>query len=383
MKVLQTIAGMSASSGGPSTCTLDLMNALYSINAPVDLLTMSSMDSSDTILGHGQPWLHTVKYDCKKPFMTSRNFDRTIRDIDYDLYHCNGLWMGVNHSTCAIARQKGKKYIISPHGMLYPNALRIHYWKKWVLLNLWYNKDIQECSCMHATCRQEAEFIRKFGYQGPIAVIGNAVVIPDYVKVATMKPKDKTYIGFLGRLHPIKRVERIFYGLALCPKDIRDNVTVLIMGEGDKDYETFLHNEVSKLSLRDNVKFLGFVGGKDKYEKLRKLSALFVPSESENFGMIVPEALICGTPVFASKGTPWEMLNEYKCGWWKEASAENISEIITDIVTMQEHEILNMGQTGREFVSKEFSPLTIAGRMMYLYKWLYTGGTTPDFIYNL
>ena len=214
-------------------------------------------------------------------------------------------------------------------------------------------------------------------------MIGNAVVIPDYVKVATMKPKDKTYIGFLGRLHTIKRVERIFYGLALCPKDIRDNVTVLIMGEGDKEYETFLHNEVSKLSLRDNVKFLGFVGGKDKYEKLRKLSALFVPSESENFGMIVPEALICGTPVFASKGTPWEMLNEYKCGWWKEASAENISEIITDIVTMQEQEILNMGQTGREFVSKEFSPLTIAGRMMYLYKWLYTGGTTPDFIDNL
>ena len=38
MKILQTISSLSAKSGGPSTCTLDLLNGLYDINAEVDLL---------------------------------------------------------------------------------------------------------------------------------------------------------------------------------------------------------------------------------------------------------------------------------------------------------------------------------------------------------
>ena len=44
MKVLQTIPGLSAKAGGPSTCTLDLMVGLNDIGAGVDLLTVSSED---------------------------------------------------------------------------------------------------------------------------------------------------------------------------------------------------------------------------------------------------------------------------------------------------------------------------------------------------
>ena len=71
------------------------------------------------------------------------------------------------------------------------------------------------------------------------------------------------------------------------------------MGSGSREYEEFLRNETSHLGLNDIVRFLGFVYGPDKYDKLSKLRALFVPSLQENFGMIVPEALICGTPVYA------------------------------------------------------------------------------------
>ena len=50
--------------------------------------------------------------------------------------------------------------------------------------------------------------------------------------------------------------------------------------------------------------------GREKYERLANIWTLFVPSAQENFGMIVPEALICGTPVYASLGTPWGELND-------------------------------------------------------------------------
>ncbi len=119
-----TIPGLSAKSGGPSTCTLDLMEGLYDLGAEIDLLTVSSND----LLGHGRPWLKEVSNDYKTPFAISHNIQQFIRKSDYDLYHANALWMGSTHDTCRLARKKGKPYVVSPHGMLYPTALAVSSW---------------------------------------------------------------------------------------------------------------------------------------------------------------------------------------------------------------------------------------------------------------
>lgn len=59
--------------------------------------------------------------------------------------------------TCVVARRKNKPYVITPHGMLYPNALKRSYWKKWPLIQLFFKKDILEATCLHATCKQEMD----------------------------------------------------------------------------------------------------------------------------------------------------------------------------------------------------------------------------------
>lgn len=382
MKILQTISSLSASSGGPSTCTHDLMVGLRNIGAPVDLLTMESHIPGDKVLGDGAEWLHKLTYDYRTPLALSPNFDKAIAECDYDLYHCNGLWMGVNHSTCAIARKKHKPCILSPHGMLYPTALKISYWKKWPLLKLWYNKDIHSAACIHATCQQEAEHVRSFGYKGPIAVIPNCVVFPEYAKLASSKfiINGRKQIGFLGRLHPIKKVEQVLYAMALLTDEERSCLSFQIMGKYDDQYEQWLKDEVVRLRLDDCVEFVGFVNGEEKYRRLQNLWALMVPSSQENFGMIVPEALICGTPVYASLGTPWGELNEYQCGWWKENSAVNIAAVLRQVISMSEEETLAMGARGRKLMEDKYEQDKVAQMMYDLYKWLIGQNDKPDFV---
>lgn len=395
MKVLQTIAWMSAKSGGPSTCTLDMMNGLYDINAQTELLTVKCSSPADHNLCEGQPWLHEVENDYKTPFVISRNVQQFLHNSDYDLYHTNTLWMGINHDTCRIARSLGKPYIISPHGMLYPTALKVHAWKKWILLNLWYKKDIHNACCLHATCQQEMEHCRTFGYKGPIAVIPNAVVFPQYLKTANREADSfgfsngKRYIGFLGRLHPIKKVENIIYALDLLRE--RDNgainmVMLQIMGKYDDVYEQWLKDEVQRLHLENNVEFVGRVSGKDKYDRLSRLSALLVPSVQENFGMIVPEALICGTPVFASLGTPWSELNDCNAGWYKDNNPATIADIIKKILTMPETELLQMGHNGRKLIEEKYEQHKVAAMMKQLYEWIVEDKMNiykkPEFVYD-
>ena len=391
MKILQTISGLTARSGGPSTCTQDLMVGLREVGTDVQLLTVRPSNSELHNLGDGSDWLKEVDYDYRTPFMISQNVQRFLRDNDYDLYHCNALWMGVNHDTCRIAREKGKPYIISPHGMLYPTALKVHAWKKWILLNLWYNKDIHNACCLHATCKQEMEHCRTFGYKGPIAVIPNAVVFPkdvDVKKRSDMSEQGKRVIGFLGRLHPIKKVEQILYALSLLrneDKTLSQKVCLQIMGKYDDNYEQWLKDEVKRLELEDCVEFVGFVSGKEKYERLSKLSALMVPSAQENFGMIVPEALICGTPVYASLGTPWGELNEHNAGWWLDNEAETIAGVIKEILSLSNDELHRMGCNGRKLMEEKYEQHKVAEMMKRLYEWIVIDrmeeDKRPEFVY--
>jgi len=377
-----TIPGLSAKSGGPSTCTLDLMEGLHDIGAKVDLLTVSS----DDILGHDRPWMKEVAYDYKTPLAISRNIQRFIWQNNYDLYHANSLWMGSTHDTCRIARKKNKPYILSPHGMLYPTALAISSWKKKLLLHLGFKKDIMMATCLHATCQQEAEHCRVFGYKGPIAVIPNAVVLPEDVKLKTGIYRDergRRQIGFLGRLHPIKRVEQVLYALAILKDEgfeINEALSFQIMGRYDERYELWLNEEVKCLGLSDCVTFVGTVGGREKYERLTNLSALMVPSTQENFGMIVPEALICGTPVYASLGTPWNELNECNAGWWRNNEPDTIAGVIKEILALSDDELLSKGRNGRVLIEEKYEQHKVASMMLQLYEWCLCGGKRPEYV---
>ena len=141
MKVLHTIAGFGTQFGGTSTCTYDLIKALNIDVNNVELLTPNVIGDSDVLIGDCEDWIRVIPNDCITPFEYSKNIKNFMYSSLYDVYHTNGLWMYINHLTCEIARKKNKPYIITPPGMLYPEALKRSYWKKWPLLKLCFEKD--------------------------------------------------------------------------------------------------------------------------------------------------------------------------------------------------------------------------------------------------
>ena len=304
MKILQTIAGLGAKSGGTSTCTYDLLTAMHREGYEVDLMTLAVRDSSDRLMGRGEEWIKALPNDGISPYGYSCNMNRFLRQTDYDLYHTNGMWMHCNHETCVMARKKEKPYIITPHGMLYPQALARSAWKKKLLLAIGgVDKDLKLATCIHVTCIEEMEYYRALGYKNPVAVIPNPVPMPDFIKEIVRENSIKR-IGFLGRLHPRKNVEALIDAWIMLSNKVKYSQLV-IMGKGDVDYERMLRNKVRRQGLK-NVEFAGFVNGREKFERLASLTALCVPSDFENFGMIVTEALSVGTPVIASLGTAWQ-----------------------------------------------------------------------------
>jgi glycosyltransferase involved in cell wall biosynthesis len=87
-----------------------------------------------------------------------------------------------------------------------------------------------------------------------------------------------------------------------------------------------LESEVRLLGLEENVFFAGQVEGEDKLRLIQESICLILPSKSENFGNVVLESLMMGTPVIASKGTPWEALQQRNIGFWIDADPVEIAE---------------------------------------------------------
>ena len=144
---------------------------------------------------------------------------------------------------------------------------------------LWFDRDVMKASALHATCETEMQHLRAFGYKGPIALIGNPVDVPNYSSELanrhTFNPDSILRLGYLGRLHPIKQIENLIRGTVLSRIP---NLEILIIGKGDDAYEQFLHDEAKRLGISGKVKFLGFLNGREKFEQLARLDALFVPS---------------------------------------------------------------------------------------------------------
>ncbi|QWP36527.1 glycosyltransferase [Akkermansia muciniphila] len=343
--ILQTIASLDSRSGGTSTCTYDLVKALNASGMPTDILTLQPGSPEERMVGEDS-FIHACPFDARTPLAVSRNIRRFLAGSRYSLYHTNGLWLDVNHATCAHARKTDTPCIVSLHGMLYPQALERGGWKKKLMLALGHRKDISGAACVHVTCDKEMEYYRDMGFSNPVAVIPNPVRIPEYLADIRRPGHEGFRAGFLGRLHPIKNLEALItaWGQLRLP-----NAELLLIGDGDPEYKARLEELVRAENI-SNISFTGFVSGRRKYEMLASLDVLCAPSHQENFGMSIAEALLAGTPVIASRGTPWEALNTRRCGWWCGNDSSSLAAALENAFSLSPQERLAMGERGRALV---------------------------------
>ncbi|MDE5810766.1 MAG: glycosyltransferase [Muribaculaceae bacterium] len=363
MKVVHTVGGFDSAGGGVTTAMSHLVDAMQPLVDSCRVLTVEPTDGSYAL----PRWVDTVPCDYFTPLSLSKNLRNAMRSVPADILHTNGLWMHINHLTAVEARRRRIPFVLSPHGMLYGAALSRSAWKKHLMSNLWFRRDISSADAIHATCNAEAQSITDFGYRGHIEVIPNAVVQPAYVadiRAARSYDFDGPTFGFLGRLHPRKGIELLInaYAKAEVPGS-----RLIIMGSGDIGYQRQLRSIVSSLKLENSVVFTGHIDGREKFEHLASLTALFVPSDFENFGMIVPEALMAGTPVVAADTTPWQMLEQHNCGWWRPRDIDSLVDSMRQISSTTPSLLQQMGNRGAIMVAEHFSPEVVADQMLNLY----------------
>lgn len=362
MKIIHFIPSIDRTSGGTSSYIQLLANELAK---EVELYIVTGVSKNPIELLHHVNVRH-IPVSLSRPHVIKKAWIAILNKIHPDIVHINCCWMPQCAWTQKWAQQLGYKVILTPHGMLEPWIIKRNYWIKKVPALLLYQKQaIVKADYLHATAKSEKENLLKLGYNQKIEIIANGIEVDSISMKADWKRKNK--ILFLSRVHVKKGIEFLIEAASILKEELKD-YQLIIAGEGDAGYITQLKEKAKVSGVSHLFDFSGGVYGDKKWELFREADLFVLPTYSENFGIVVAEALACGTPVMTTKGTPWNELETYHCGWWTEIGTTATVEALKQFLQQSEEDLKAMGNNGRKLVEEKYSSKKMADEMVKLYK---------------
>jgi glycosyltransferase involved in cell wall biosynthesis len=287
-----------------------------------------------------------------------------------DVVHVTGLLSVCSMQALAAALVARRPVVLSPRGALEPGALNfgpVLRKRAWLQA---FHPMLRRVSLFHATSEDESRsIVREFGRFARTVVIPNGTSIDRISSVLARRDRatGEPILGFVGRIHPIKGLERLLEAAAIL-RDRRLNFRVRLAGpDDDPNYRVGLERKARDLGVADRLEFVGEILGEAKDDFYAQCRVLALPSHSENFGNVVVEALAQGTPVVASRGTPWSKLEAWGCGRWVDntpiALADAIAPYLSDASAAR-----RAGAAGRERVEQLYSWEVVATNMIAAYE---------------
>lgn len=295
----------------------------------------------------------------------------------YDIVHIHSIFFIPGQFAVLIARLTGKPYLVSPRGEFQNYALGFGKLKKKIFLKLIY-KNLKNATAFHATSEFEAQSIRNYFPEKKIYILPNFVSHDPLKKkplLFSQRNELKTFLGFnskklilyMGRLHKIKGIENLLEAFNL--SGLSSDVILLVAGQSeDGHYEPLLKKMAKDLGVDSKVHFLGQVEGDQKEKLYQCADVLVLPSYSENFGNVVIEALQYGTPVIASKGTPWSVLEEFHCGKWISNTPSEIANALDCFLCKSSDDLEMTRERAFNLYQERFKPEAIVSAYELMYR---------------
>lgn len=335
---------------------------------------------------------------------------RELDQLKPDLVHVHGLWQFSSAAARAWHGKTRKPYLVSPHGMLEPWALRNSAWKKALGWFAFERTHLSSARCIRALCENEACAIRGLGLTNPICVIPNGVDIPplgnrsnngklsdgaeletaakeiQYAEAFNHLKASRKLLLYLGRIHPKKGLPNLLKAWA----GLRASAewVLVIAGWDQQGHEGELRrladelhigwsDGTSEIRADTSLLFPGPQFGAAKEEWLRRCDGFILPSFGEGVPTAVLEAWAHGKPVLM---TPQCNLPEgfaTAAALCIEPSPDSIAGGLQEFFRLNAREREEIGSRGLALVSANFAWWRLAADLKAVYRWVAAAGPKP------
>jgi len=364
--------------GGPIYSVHGLCKALAALGEEVHVFTTNVDGESDSAVPLGSPVdLDGVKVwyfpsTRLRRLYYSPSMMAVLKDKmrGFDLVHLHSIYLWPTWAAARVAQAAGVPYVLSPRGMLVLDLVRRKSrWIKSAWLRLIEKKNIERAAAIHVTSDTEEADLGGFPYAfPPVLRIANGIAVPrdwawedlssDVAEVVRGEP----YLLCFGRINWKKGLDRLLRAWADVP-----GIRLVIAGNDEEDYVPALREIAREVGVSERVCFLDrAISGADKEALLGTARLLVLASYSENFGNVVPEAMVRGVPVVVTKEVgAKDIVRESGGGIVVDAAelASGIRSLLED-----EEARMEMGRKGREWVRGHLTWECIAEQMTDSYR---------------
>jgi len=324
--------------------------------------------------------------------------------------HLHGLWSPFLHRVAAWGRRRDVPVVISPQGMLTPWSLGQKRLKKQLALAAYQGCDLRTAALVHATADSEVDDIRRQGLRQPIVVAPFGIDVPETTGQVG-RGADRMAL-FVSRIHPKKGLANLVDAWAWLKREAASGRLstggqawhLVIAGPDEAGHKAELLAQAARLGLtvRDerpgadgrpalaaDVIFTGPVFDRQKAALYQQADLFVLPTHSENFGVVILEALAAGLPVITTKAAPWQAIEHVdrpgpawlpRAGWWIDVGVEPLVDALRDAMQATSAERRRIGDNGRWFARERYSWPAAARTMNQAYDWLLQGGRPPSCI---
>ena len=364
--------------GGPIFSTKALFDGLVSTGA-IELRTLTTDACGprprDRVSVEANPLRFPAGYEvryCRRIAMASVAPGLLVRLLGQiawaDLVHLTATYSFPTLPTLLIARLLRKPLVWSPRGGLQATAQWSGAPKR--SGKMWFERICQavrpSATVLHVTAALERDLSCARLPGIGTSIIPNIIDVPDDLLGRCWRPEGLLRLMFLSRLHPKKGIEVLLDAMVRLP----EHCTLDIYGDGDPAYVAGLKAAAAPLGRR--VRFHGHVEGEAKSRAFANADLFCLPTHSENFGIVVGEALAHGVPAVCTKGAPWDGLEIHRCGAWIDPGGDAFVRAVIDISLA---DLPAMGARGRAWIQAEFSRDRVVERTLELYRSLTGPGT--------
>lgn len=285
----------------------------------------------------------------------------------YDAVVVHGIWQYQSRTARAACGVAGAPYFLFVHGALDPWFKRQYprkHAKKALYWRLAEARVLREARAVLFTCEEERRLarlsFRPYGATEAIARLGieEPAGDPGAQRQAFLEAydhlRDKRVLLFLSRIHPKKGCDLLIQAFATaCAGD--DRLRLVVAGPDEVRWQVKLTDLADALGVSDRITWTGMLAGQVKWGAYRAADAFVLPSHSENFGMVVPEALACGLPVLITdKVNIWREIDRAGAGLIDEDTVAGATALLERWLSLPEDETDRMRRHARACFMENF-----------------------------
>ena len=347
--------------------------------------------------------LSTSRVFGPRAFGYSPRLLRNLLASKVDILQVHGIWQYPSLVSSSWHRRTHCPYIVSPHGMLDPWAVKNAHWKKVLARVLYEGRHLNGAACIRALCQSEVDSIRAYGLKNSVCIIPNGVDLPEWSPTTAFAEDQRNILLFLGRLHPKKgipnalRAWKSVIGQKTGNKG-HDGWEFVIAGWDQGGHEDSLKRLCVELNLpyveiaasdfiaqsrtrkvdESTVLFVGPAFGPVKDRLLQLASAFILPSFSEGLPMSVLEAWAYCVPVMMTDYCNLPEGFSVNAAIRITPKIDDIAEGLRELLSLSKLNRIAIGVNGRRLVERQFTWPMIAVQMNEVYDWVLGGGVPPS-----